>query len=150
MALDAQRRLASVRPPDTIRDRASEDVEFVMDESTQQLLTALEQRVRLTVKPLEARQEEILGELKSWRSEMQTLKTDAALSQDRIQRYEKDLNRGLSAIRKDLQEGMQRMEEEVDQKFKDRSRLLTPLFGALAGVVTVLITLVVYWLRTPS
>ena len=115
-------------------------LEFKMDDSTQQLLASF----RLQLKPIEARQEEILSELRSWRDKMQTLETQSALSQDRIKRYEKDLNRGLSAIREDMAE----MSEELDEKIRGRNKALVPIAGALAILTTVLIALFVYWVKT--
>jgi len=133
-AMNTQHRLAAVRHP----------VEFKMDESTQQLLTALEQRVRLQLKPIEARQEEMLDELKSWRTEMQTLKTEAALSQHDMARLKHDLDRGLSAIRKEVADSM----EELEEKIKDRNKLLTPLFAALASVTAIILVLFVRWIMS--
>lgn len=116
----------------------------MMDESTQQLLDALEQRFRLQLKPIETRQQEMFDELKSWRGQMQTLETNAALSQSRIERCETDLNRALKHIRKDFAERM----EDLDDKIKDKNRLLVPLFTALATVTTILLVLLGKWMMS--
>ena len=113
-----------------------------MDEST--LVDALEQRVRLQLKPIEARQKEMLEEFKSWRNKMQTLETESVRTQDRIARYEQDLNRGLSAIRKDLAKGM----EEMDEKIRGRNKMLAPMFAAIASLTAVILVLVIKWVLT--
>ena len=122
--------------------RARLERELTMDEST--LVDALEQRVRLQLKPIEARQKEMLDEFKSWRAKMQTLETQSALSQDRIARYEQDLTRGLSALRKDLAEGLEEMEEKV----KIRNKVLAPMFAAIASLTAVILVLVIKWVLT--
>jgi len=116
----------------------------MMDESTQQLIEALEERFGLQLKPIEARQQEILDELKSRRDEVHTLQTQTALSQDRIKRYEQDLNRGLSTIRKDLADGI----KELEEKIKSRNKVLAPAFAALASITALLLGIFVYWLRS--
>jgi len=116
----------------------------MMDEATQQLIEALEERFGLQLKPIEARQQEILDELKSRRDEVHTLQTHTALSQDRIKRYEQDLTRGLSAIRKDFAEGMEGLEEKI----RDRNKLLAPMFAALASVTAILLVVVLRWWMT--
>jgi len=118
--------------------------EHMMDEPTQQLIEALEQRFRLQLKPIEARQGEMLDEFKAWRSQMQTLETQAALSQDRIKRYEEDLNRGLKAIRKDLADRT----EDLEEKIVSSDRRYAPMFAAVPGILALLLGIFVYWLRS--
>ena len=137
-------RVGHLKPDEFMRLAAAEgsgyeEIWIAMDEST--LVDALEQRVRLQLQPIEARQKEMLDEFKSWRNKMQTLETQAALFDNRIERYEKDLNRGLSAIRKDLAEGM----EEMEEKIKSRNKVLAPAFAALASVTAILLVLVIKW-----
>lgn len=123
-----------------------------MDENTQQLLDALEQRVghvvRLQIKPLEDRQQEILAELKTRREQMQHLETDGALSNERIARYEKDLNHGLKRIREDMAENKLELKREFEKKMRDKSKYLAPAFTALAGVVSILVGVAVWILKS--
>ncbi len=124
-ALDEQLRYAEVHAPELM----------TMDEST--LVDALEQRVRLQLKPIEARQKEMLDEFKSWRTKMQTLETQAAIFERALDRQEQDLNRGLAAIRK-----------ELDEKLKGRSKMLGAAFTVLATVTAILLALVIKWVLT--
>lgn len=117
---------------------------FKMDDSTQQLLEALEQRVRLQLKPIERRQDEILDELKARRDQVQTLETQTALSNDRIKRYEEDLTNALSAIRRDVAYKHKVLEEKID----DSHKRFAPLLAAVPGILALLLGLAVYWLRT--
>lgn len=118
---------------DAMMRLAANEGHVEMDDSTQQLLASF----RLQLKPIEARQEEILAELRSWRDKMQTLGTESALAKDRIETLRTDLNRGLSSIRK-----------EMDEKLKGRNKTLTLIAGALATLTTVLIGLFLYWIKT--
>ncbi len=128
-ALEEQRRIAAVHGPEF----------FKMDESTQQLLEALEQRVRLQLKPIESRQQEMLTEFRTWRAEMQDLKTESVLFRRDMDELKKDLDEGLSSIRRDF-----------TQKMNDRNKVLTPMFAAIAGVVTILTGLAVWYLTTAA
>ena len=109
-----------------------------MDADTKQLLELF----RLQLKPIEARQEEILDELKSHREQVHAMEVKSALSQDHIARYKTDLDQGLARIRKDLAEN----KAELEKKIRDRYKLLTPMFAALASVTLVLVGLFVRWL----
>ncbi len=123
--------------------QATHAVEYhQMDEATKQLVDALEHSVQLQLKPIEDRQEEILSEVKQIRQRHQALETQAALSKDRISRYESDLTKGLSAIRKSVDAKVAGLEKQL----KDRNRLLTPMFAALASITVVLVGLFVRWL----
>jgi chromosome segregation ATPase len=123
------------------------EVAIAMDESTQKVLEklvdALEQRVRLQLKPIEDRLQEIHTEVRAHREQVRILETVGALSKERITRYEQDLNHGLARVREDMETCMKRLE----RKISDKNKLMQPAFAALAGVTTVLLGLFIWWMQ---
>lgn len=102
-----------------------------MDEQTRQMLTAIQDGIHLQLKPLELRQSEILSELRQMREHNQKLGTTVALHEERIADIRADLNRGLSAVRK-----------EIEERVASSGRFWMPAMAALAGIVSLLVALV--------
>jgi septal ring factor EnvC (AmiA/AmiB activator) len=115
--------------------RALENI--TMDESTQQLLNALTENVRLQLKPIEERLHEVVTELKQQSEQSQDLEKHVALFDARVTRIEHDLTKGLKAVR-----------IEIDEALGNRMKVLTPAFAAVAGVVSVITGLFVWWIKT--
>lgn len=103
-----------------------------MDESTRQVVKALERSIELQLKPIQDRQEEILDELRSSRQRSQTLETEHALMKDRVDRLKRDLDKGLDSVRRQV---------------ADTNKRYAPLFAAIPGIVALLLGLAVYFLR---
>ncbi len=123
-------------------------VEFKMDEPTRQFLEAMEKRFTLQLQPIQERLTEILEEQRARREQVQILETQAAVAHHDMKRLKQDIDKGLSSIRQNVVVSMKELEEQFDEKIKDRNKLLTPLFAALASVTAILFGLFIWYLRS--
>ena len=114
-----------------------------MDDQTRELLLELEKRFALQLKPIEERQNEGLVELREWRKQINQIETDRIVMHDRMERYEKDLTKGFTAIR----ETMSRRDKELEEKLKVSNRWIAPLAGGVPVIITILVALFIWWAK---
>ena len=105
-----------------------------MDDSTREFLNALEDRVKLQLKPLDIRQTEILTELRQMRETSQHLTTQVQLHDLRITENKNDINSGLKAVRL-----------EFAEKLKERDRITTAVVATI-GIIITLVNVALHFL----
>lgn len=99
------------------------------DRELERLLGALEDRVKLQLKPLDDRQTEILQKLNRIEERYEHSNVELAVMKAKIDRFETDLNGTAIALRREM---------------KDRRALWVAFAGALPGLIALFL---VYFLR---
>ena len=109
-------------------DDATRQVVKALEHSFELQLKPIEHSIQLQLKPIQERLEDILKEQRSLVSTMRTLEKDSALLDHRVTEVERDLNKGMAAIR-----------NELHNSINDNNRRMAPLFAAIPGIVAILI-----------
>ena len=121
-------------------ERVETPVEFDrMDDDTRQLFKSLEDSLHHQLRPMEQQLQAILAELNSQRDSNQKIAITVALLEERMADQKADLNKGLAAVRSELDKGM-----------SDRTKVLGQAFAVLGTLTAILIGLATWYLKGGS